>query len=172
MKKWPVAAAAGGALAGAAGWALYNGQTPMAQGFGTTFTGTRGEGNLIALTYDDGPNTAWTPQLMEILDKHDVKATFFTIGKYAEQQPELLRQVAEAGHAIGNHTYNHVTMALHTDDTIRRELRMTTEAIEAAGRRDGHGSRQEADAAALRPPPARHDAGAARRRATSASPGR
>ncbi len=111
MKKWPAAAAAGGALAGVTGWALYNGQTPKAQGFGTTFIGTPGEGNLMALTYDDGPNTAWTPQLMEVLEKHGVKATFFTIGKYAEQQPELLREVAAAGHAIGNHTYNHVTMA-------------------------------------------------------------
>jgi peptidoglycan-N-acetylglucosamine deacetylase len=133
VNKWPVAAAAGGVLAGAAGVALYNGQTPMAQGFGSTFIGTPGEGKLLALTYDDGPNTAWTPQLLELLEKHDVKATFFTIGKFAEQEPELLRQVADAGHAIGNHTYNHVTMALHTDDTIRRELRMTTEAIEAAG---------------------------------------
>ena len=126
----------------------------------------------MALTYDDGPNTAWTPQLMEVLDKHDVKATFFTIGKYAEQQPELLRQVAEAGHAIGNHTYNHVTMALHTDDTIRARAANDHRGDRGRGRRDGHGSGQEADAAALRPPPARHDAGAARRRATSASPGR
>ncbi len=131
MKKWPVAA--GGALAGAAGWALYNGQTPKAQGFGTTFHGTPGEGRLMALTYDDGPNTAWTPQLLELLAKHDVKATFFTIGEFAEQQPALLREVAAAGHAIGNHTYSHVSMPLHTDETIRRELRTTTEAIEAAG---------------------------------------
>ena len=131
VKKWPVAA--GGALAGAAGWAFYNGQTPKAQGFGTTFIGTPGEGRLMALTYDDGPNTAWTPQLLELLAKHDVKATFFTIGKYAEQEPALLREVAAAGHAIGNHTYSHVSMPLHTDETIRRELRMTTEAIEAAG---------------------------------------
>ena len=58
-----------------------------------------------------------------MLDKHGVKATFFSIGHYAREQPALLREVAAAGHAIGNHTYNHVTMALHTDDTIREELR-------------------------------------------------
>jgi peptidoglycan-N-acetylglucosamine deacetylase len=130
VRKWPIVT---GAAVGVTGWALYNGQTPRAQGFGKTFIGTPGQGNLMALTYDDGPNTAWTPQLMEVLEKHGVKATFFTIGAYAEQQPGLLREVAAAGHAIGNHTYNHVTMPLHTDETIREELRSTTAAIEAAG---------------------------------------
>ena len=76
MRKWALAA---GAL-GAAGLAYYEGQAPKPQLYGKTFFGTPGEGGLMALTYDDGPNTAWTPQLMELLDKHDVKATFFTIG--------------------------------------------------------------------------------------------
>jgi peptidoglycan-N-acetylglucosamine deacetylase len=124
---------AAGALTGAVGWALYNGQTPKAQGFGPAFTGTPGERQLMALTYDDGPNSAWTPQLLEVLAKHDVKATFFALGKYAHQEPGLLREVAAAGHAIGNHTYSHVTMPAHSDETIRRELRATTAAIEEAG---------------------------------------
>ena len=112
----------------------------------------------MALTFDDGPNTAWTPALLEVLAKHGVKATFFTIGHYAREQPSLLREVAAAGHAIGNHTYTHVTMPLHTDETIRRELRMTTQAIEEAGRRDGAGEGPAADAPAVRPPPPRHAA--------------
>jgi peptidoglycan/xylan/chitin deacetylase (PgdA/CDA1 family) len=95
--------------------------------------GRHGQDRLLALTYDDGPNTAWTPKLLEVLDKQGVKATFFSIGHYAKEQPALLREVAAAGHSIGNHTYNHVTMALHRDDTIREELRRTTEAIEEAG---------------------------------------
>ena len=123
----------GAATAGAVGWAGYNAIAPKAQGFGRTFVGTPGEGDLLALTYDDGPNTAWTPALLDLLDRHEAKATFFSIGHYAHEQPELLREVADRGHAIGNHTYTHVTMPLHTDDTIRRELRQTTEAIEAAG---------------------------------------
>ncbi len=122
-----------GAAAGAVGWAAYNAVWPTSQGFGRTFIGARGSDRLLALTYDDGPNTAWTPKLLEILHKHGAKATFFSIGHYAAEQPALLREVAAAGHAIGNHTYNHVTMALHTDDTIREELRRTTEAIEDAG---------------------------------------
>lgn len=130
MRMWPLAA---GALAGATGWTLYQGLHPTAQGFGRTFVGTPGRGTLLALTYDDGPNTAWTPPLLDVLARHDVKATFFPIGDFARQQPALLREVAAAGHAIGSHTYSHVTMPLHTDETIRRELRRASEAIEDAG---------------------------------------
>ena len=130
MRKWPFAL---GAAAGAAGWGIYNAISPTAQGFGKAFVGTPGHGKLMALSFDDGPNTAWTPQLLELLDKHGVKATFFSIGHYAREQPSLLREVAAAGHAVGNHTYTHVTMPLHTDDTIRRELHDTTTAIEEAG---------------------------------------
>ena len=130
MRTWPLAL---GAAAGAAGWGIYNAISPKGQGFGKSFVGTPGQGKLMALTFDDGPNTAWTPQLLEVLDKHGVKATFFSIGHYAREQPSLLREVAAAGHAIGNHTYTHVTMPLHTDETIRRELRDTTRAIEEAG---------------------------------------
>ena len=130
MRTWPLAF---GAAAGAAGWGIYNSISPTGQGFGRSFVGTPGKGRLMALTFDDGPNTAWTPQLLEVLDKHGVKATFFSVGHYAREQPTLLKQVADAGHAVGNHTYTHVTMPLHTDDTIRRELRDTTRAIEDAG---------------------------------------
>jgi peptidoglycan/xylan/chitin deacetylase (PgdA/CDA1 family) len=129
VRKWPIAA---GALAGAAGWAIYNGQAPKPQGFGKTFIGTPGRGRLMALTYDDGPNTAWTPALLELLAKHDVRATFFSIGHYAREQPALLREVAAAGHAIGNHTYSHIAIPFHRSETLRRELRMTRETIEDA----------------------------------------
>jgi peptidoglycan-N-acetylglucosamine deacetylase len=130
VSKWPLAA---GALAAGAGWVIYNGQAPKPQAFGKTFIGTPGRGRLLALTYDDGPNTAWTPQLLELLARFDVKATFFSIGKFAREQPGLLREVAAAGHAIGNHTYSHIAMAFHSDRTVRRELRLATEAIEDAG---------------------------------------
>jgi peptidoglycan-N-acetylglucosamine deacetylase len=130
MRTWPLAA---GAAVGGGAWSIYNAISPMGQGFGKTFFGTPGKGKLMALTFDDGPNTAWTPRLLEVLDKHGVKATFFSVGHYAREQPTLLKEVFDAGHAIGNHTYTHVTMPLHTDETIRRELRDTTRAIEDAG---------------------------------------
>lgn len=62
---------------------------------------------VVALTYDDGPNPIYTPQILKILDKYHVKATFFMIGSKMEQNPDIAKQVAEAGHAIGNHTYSH-----------------------------------------------------------------
>jgi peptidoglycan-N-acetylglucosamine deacetylase len=130
VRKPPVAAAA--ALAGL-GWLYSNGQFPKAQGFGRSFIGTPGRGRLLALTYDDGPNTTATPALLDVLGSHDARATFFTIGRYAEEQPELLREVASRGHAIGNHTYSHLTMPFHTAATVREELRTTTEAIERSG---------------------------------------
>jgi peptidoglycan/xylan/chitin deacetylase (PgdA/CDA1 family) len=130
MKRWRFVSA--GVLAGA-GFVYYNGQAPKPQLFGKAFVGTPGRGRLLALTYDDGPNTAWTPALMDVLERHGVKATFFSIGHYAEEQPALLREVAAAGHAIGNHTYSHISMPLHTDAKVRDEVHRTTEAIESAG---------------------------------------
>lgn len=66
---------------------------------------------LIALTFDDGPHPEYTPQLLRILDRHSAKATFFLVGKHAQQHPELLQQMAQAGHAMANHTHDHVAMA-------------------------------------------------------------
>ncbi|HEY6374034.1 MAG TPA: polysaccharide deacetylase family protein, partial [Edaphobacter sp.] len=58
--------------------------------------------NEVALTYDDGPNPAATPHLLEVLARHQVRATFFLIGNFVRQCPALVRQIAAAGHLIGN----------------------------------------------------------------------
>ena len=62
----------------------------------------------IALTFDDGPSSQCTGRLLDGLQKRDVKATFFLIGKNAKENPELVKRLDEEGHLIGNHTYNHV----------------------------------------------------------------
>jgi peptidoglycan/xylan/chitin deacetylase (PgdA/CDA1 family) len=64
----------------------------------------------VALTFDDGPHPAYTPRLLEILRKKNVKATFLVVGYMAERYPDLVRQIAAEGHAVGNHTYSHATM--------------------------------------------------------------
>lgn len=64
----------------------------------------RGE---VAITIDDGPDPAVTPEVLAILARHDVKATFFCIGKRAETHPELIAEIRSAGHAIENHSYSH-----------------------------------------------------------------
>ena len=60
------------------------------------------------LTFDDGPIPEVTPQVLAILAKYNVKATFFMVGENIDKHPDVFRQVIEAGHSIGNHTYNHL----------------------------------------------------------------
>jgi len=95
------------AAAGVAVAAGYQSMAPTGQWYGRTFAaGARGS-RQIALTYDDGPNDPHTLELLEVLAKHDVKATFFMIGQFVRQRPEIARAVAAAGHEIGNHTFTH-----------------------------------------------------------------
>lgn len=65
-------------------------------------------GKAVYLTFDDGPIPEVTPKVLEILDKYGVKATFFMVGENIDKHPEVFEQVVQGGHAIGNHTYNHM----------------------------------------------------------------
>ena len=120
-------------VVGAAGVAFYGGQVPTAQIFGPTICRGAPGRKLIALTYDDGPNPVYTPTLMKLLERFDAKATFFLIGGWAEREPELVRELHAAGHAIGNHTFTHPTMPLLSSEQVREELRRCRGAVEAAG---------------------------------------
>ena len=93
--------------AAAASAAGYQSMAPTAQWFGRTFAGGIRGSKQIALTYDDGPNDPHTLKLLEVLAKHNVRATFFMIGRYVQQRPDIARAVAQAGHVIGNHTFTH-----------------------------------------------------------------
>ncbi len=64
----------------------------------------------VALTFDDGPHPEFTRQILAILKRYDVKATFFVVGKMAARYPDLVKQEAAAGHLVGNHTYDHVNL--------------------------------------------------------------
>src|SRR5579864_3555600 len=61
----------------------------------------------VALTFDDGPSEIYTPQILDILKKYNVKATFFVVGASARQHPELIRRIQAEGHAINEHTMTH-----------------------------------------------------------------
>jgi len=61
----------------------------------------------VALTFDDGPHPEYTPQVLELLEQFNAKATFFCIGKHMESYPGLVQKIIDAGHTIGNHTYSH-----------------------------------------------------------------
>jgi len=63
--------------------------------------------NHVAITFDDGPNSTYTPKVLELLKKYDAKATFFCIGKHIEAHPGIFKSIIEQGHTVGNHTYSH-----------------------------------------------------------------
>ncbi len=90
----------------------------------------RGSGeNTVALTFDDGPDEKKTDRILEILDRYNVKATFFMIGKNAELHPDIAARVIAAGHEVGNHTYSHVFLSGMSVDEIRAEFSRAADAI-------------------------------------------
>ena len=83
----------------------------------------------IALTIDDGPHPVYTPELLQILAQNGIKATFFVVGEQAERYPELIRAESDAGHAIGNHTYDHVSLIKIPPQYIDTEIKACGEVI-------------------------------------------
>lgn len=122
----------GAASAAAAVAVGYQSMAPTGHWFGPTFTGLSQGTRQIALTYDDGPNDPHTLRLLEVLAKHDVHATFFFIGRYVQQRPDIVREVAKAGHVVGNHTFTHPLLTFKREAEIRRQLCACRSALEDA----------------------------------------
>jgi peptidoglycan/xylan/chitin deacetylase (PgdA/CDA1 family) len=74
-----------------------------------TITHVSTKSPAAALTFDDGPHPEFTPRLLQILENYEARATFFMLGEAAHQYPDLVRRVAQAGHAIGNHSWDHAS---------------------------------------------------------------
>jgi peptidoglycan/xylan/chitin deacetylase (PgdA/CDA1 family) len=110
----------------------YQSMAPTGQWYGKTFTGLSRESRELALTYDDGPNDPHTLRLLEVLAKHNVQATFFLIGRYVQQRPDLAREIDRAGHIIGNHTHTHPLLIFKNGSEVRQELSNCRTAIEDA----------------------------------------
>ena len=117
------------ALGLAAGAFAYASRWPASQIFGRTLIAPTRPGEL-ALTFDDGPNPACTPRLLDILAERGVKATFFLVGQFAEQESALARSIANAGHAVGNHSWSHPDLSLSETHRVREELARTKETLE------------------------------------------
>jgi len=83
----------------------------------------------IAITFDDGPHPRDTPQVLDMLDKHNVRATFFLVGKYVEQYPELVKQIHQSGHQLGIHCYRHRPFPFEKPAILRAQLERTRNAI-------------------------------------------
>jgi peptidoglycan/xylan/chitin deacetylase (PgdA/CDA1 family) len=97
---------------------------------------TTGNSNTVALTFDDGPNPALTPRLLRLLEEHHIRATFFLIGCFVLECPELVQEIAACGHTIGNHSQTHPLFFWMSRSKIAGELARCQDAIEkACGRR-------------------------------------
>ena len=114
-------AALGSAAIGLLGGLLYASEWPTSQIFGRTLIAGN-DPQEVALTFDDGPNAAATPELLEVLARHDVQATFFAMGDFVRQKPEIARRVVAAGHLLGNHTMSHPKLSLQSAARVRQEL--------------------------------------------------
>jgi peptidoglycan/xylan/chitin deacetylase (PgdA/CDA1 family) len=117
--------------AAAASYAGYATMAPGPQLYGRTLTHGADPAQM-ALTFDDGPNDPHTLHLLDVLARHDTKATFFLIGKYVRLRPEIARAIRDAGHAIGNHTYNHPNLIFVSAARLRQELEDCHKALEDA----------------------------------------
>src|SRR5215813_6434738 len=122
---WPFITVASAAAASYAGYAT---MSPLSQLYGRTLT-HGSDPNQIALTFDDGPNDPHTLRLLDVLAKHEVRATFFLIGRYVRQRPDIARAVAQAGHVIGNHTFNHPNLIFASAGRTRNELQTCDQAL-------------------------------------------
>lgn len=108
------------------------------------FSGGRAQERLVTLTFDDGPDPAVTPRILDILKREKVPATFFIVGRKAAKYPQLVRREAAEGHDLGNHTYHHYELTWldptglkfeiqHTNDTLRQILGVPTRWFRAPG---------------------------------------
>lgn len=91
--------------------------------------GTGGSAGTIYLTFDDGPNPTYTPQVLSVLRKHNVKATFFMLGQNAAANPSLVKRVYSEGHQVGNHSWNHPNMTGLSDSAALSQIDRTDRAL-------------------------------------------
>ncbi|MFO8067817.1 MAG: polysaccharide deacetylase family protein [Bacteroidales bacterium] len=95
-----------------------------------TICKNKSDKNKVAITFDDGPDPDKTLKILNVLDNYNVKATFFIIGKKAEENPGLVKLIAKSGHLIGNHSYSHSNVfPLKSTKRIRNEILRTQEII-------------------------------------------
>jgi peptidoglycan-N-acetylglucosamine deacetylase len=90
----------------------------------------------VAITFDDGPDPVYTPAILDILAEHQVRATFFLVGRHVELYPEIARRIVDEGHDIGNHTYTHRSLVPLPPERVYEEIVLTEQIIEdVTGRR-------------------------------------
>lgn len=134
---WAVLAGIGAGTTAVGGVLLWYACTvPSSQLFGPALVRGPKEGRRVALTFDDGPSSPFTEQILGILRDRSIPATFFVCGRNAERFPEVIRQIHTEGHTLGNHTYSHPYLYFQSRKKIAEEIDRTQDLIEAlAGHR-------------------------------------
>lgn len=99
------------------------------RGAATVWWSRTTERRSLALTFDDGPTTRFTPGVLDVLDRYGVPATFFLIGELVQRDPELVQRAIDAGHEVANHTFDHLSAALQQPDEVRRTVERGADAV-------------------------------------------
>jgi len=111
--------------------ALVGSRNPESQLFGRAFA--RGSNRRqLALTYDDGPHERFTPELLEVLAKHDVRATFFMLGHNVARHPKVAASVAGEGHVVGNHSFTHPNLVFVSPNQLTLQIAACHQALQDA----------------------------------------
>jgi peptidoglycan/xylan/chitin deacetylase (PgdA/CDA1 family) len=97
--------------------------------FGPVLTRLPGNDAVVSITFDDGPNPVATPRILDVLAAHDVRATFFVLGRHADRWPELVRRMADEGHQLGNHGWHHRKLHRRGPAYVRDDLTRGTDSI-------------------------------------------
>lgn len=113
-------------------WLFYTSKSRSFQFFGWLINNIHTDKSIIALTFDDGPTSGNTEKILDILKKHDIKASFFLIGNEIEKNPEQTIAIVQAWHQVGNHSYSHTRMVLKSPQFIRNEISRTDSLIQEA----------------------------------------
>lgn len=109
---------------------IYGSATIQANFFIPAYCATNTEEKFIALTFDDGPNPEFTPQILSVLADYNAQATFFVIGKNISGNENILQAIVSADHSIGNHSYTHSNFIdLKNANSLKTELSMTTDSV-------------------------------------------
>lgn len=114
----------------AASFAGFHTMWPASQLYGRSFLGLPAGSRKLALTYDDGPNDPYTLQLLDVLARHNAKATFFVLGKFVAERPDIVRAIAAAGHEVGNHTWSHPYLIWASPAEVRNQIERAGKLIE------------------------------------------
>lgn len=109
---------------------VYACMVPTSEFFGPALNRGLSQSRSVLMTFDDGPASPFTEQILDILAKHKISATFFLCGKNVERYPETARRIVREGHTIGNHTYSHPFLCLRSQKFIALEIDQAQEAIE------------------------------------------